>query len=247
MLMPVSLQRVRYLLLQVRKADDPMRRQEVRCFARALECAESQFEVVDLIAGVPADELLARADVVLLGGSGDFSVAGGGSWLPAALVAMQKLCDGSIPTFASCWGFQALSKALGGEVVTDQTRAELGTVGVRLTAAGLRDPVFASLGPQFDAQMGHQDIVTRLPRDARLLASSDRVENQAFCLPGKPIYATQFHPELDQAALIERVHAYPQYIRRIAGTSVDDFIKQSCRETPQSNQLLKRFVAHVLA
>ena len=78
----------------------------------------------------------------------------------------------SKPTFASCWGFQALAKALGGSVVSDITRAELGTCELQLTQAGQRDPVFRQLGASFYAQVGHHDTVDVLPADAVPLARS---------------------------------------------------------------------------
>ena len=184
--------------------------------------------------------------MVLLGGSGDYSVAQGGDWLPAALEAMRELHDGNKPTFASCWGFQAMARALGGAVVTDISRAELGTHALRLTAAGKHDPVFGPLGDVFLAQMGHQDIVIELPAGAMLLASTDRVANQAFCFPGKPIYCTQFHPELRRDDLLLRLDAYPQYVQCIAGITVEEFAA-CCRDTPESEALLRRFVQHVLA
>jgi GMP synthase (glutamine-hydrolysing) len=239
-------QSVRFLLLQARDADDPMRAQEVRCFARALKCRPAQIATYDLLSGVPTRAQLDQADIVLLGGSGDYSVAEGGPWLPRALAAMQELYDWSKPTFASCWGFQALAKALGGEVVTDLSRAELGTHTVHLTPAGERDPLFAPLGKTFRAHMGHQDIVEQLPPNAVRLGSTAAVENQAFTFPGKPIYCTQFHPELNRAAVCQRVQAYPQYIERIAHTSLPAFLA-SCEDTPQAEALLPRFVEHVLA
>jgi hypothetical protein len=38
--------------------------------------------------------------------------------------------------------------------------------------------------------------------------------------------------------------AYPEYVERIAGMTVDVF-KASSRETPEANQLLRKFVALV--
>lgn len=239
--------RVRYLLLQSRKAADPMRSQEVRCFARTLLCDSiEQIQTHDLIGSPPSPGQLAKADIVLLGGSGDFSVAEGGPWIAAALEAMQTLYETSKPTFASCWGFQAMAKALGGEVETDLARAELGTLPVRLTHAGLHDPVFGPLGETFDAPMGHQDHVTRLPSNATLLAYTPCAPHQAFCFPEKPIYCTQFHPELNRQAILERVRAYPQYVERIAGMSIDEFC-QLCHDTPHCEEILPRFVRQVLA
>jgi GMP synthase (glutamine-hydrolysing) len=234
----------KFLLLQARNADDPMLTQEVSCFAKALQCGESQIDTFDLISGCPSIDHFRPYDIVLLGGSGDYSVAEGGDWLPPALEAMRELYDLSKPTFASCWGFQAMAKALGGEVVTDMSRAELGTVEVFLTEEGKKDSLFGPLGDHFLAPMGHQDCVTRLPDDAILLASSEKVENQAFKIKDKPIYCTQFHPELDREALIERVTTYPQYVLSISGSSLREFTK-SIRQTDECYRLLNRMSGSV--
>ena len=186
-----------------------MREHEVSCFSRALGTENGRLQIFDLLSGAPDQALLDSVDVVLIGGSGDYSVARGGPWLPAALDTMVGLHGSSKPTFASCWGFQALARALGGEVITDREQAEVGTVWLELTPEGERDPVFGSIGPRFPVQIGHEDIVTSLPDGAVLLASSETIENEAFCFPDKPIYATQFHPELNRDGLIERVARYP--------------------------------------
>ncbi len=233
------------MLLQVRNADDPMRHHEIECFADKLNCPEQNILVHDLISGPPSARLLAQVDATLVGGSGDYSVVAGGKWLEPALECFRELHADSKPTFASCWGFQAFSRALGGEVVTDIIRAELGTNNMLLTEAGRADPVFGPLGTPFLAQIGHQDIVDRLPVGAVRLVSSSRVENEAFVFPGKPIYGTQFHPELEREDLIRRVIAYPEYIEKISGMEMVAFTR-TLSETPETAQLLTRFVQHVL-
>jgi GMP synthase (glutamine-hydrolysing) len=235
---------LRYLLLQVRNPGDAMRAQEVRCFARMLECDASAIEVFDLLSGAPPRAALDAADMCLLGGSGQYSVAGEGQWLDRALDSMRELHRLAKPTFASCWGFQAMAQAMGGRCIHDPASAELGTIELRLTEAGRRDPLFGQLPPRFASQAGHEDRVVELPHDAVLLASSDRVREQAICFADKPIYCTQFHPELDRATLVERAKAYPEYIRRIAGVPIDEFVNL-CRDTPEANTLLRRFVALV--
>ncbi len=231
----------RYLLLQTRNADDAMRQQEVCCFAQVLGCKPGDVSVVDFLARGPSPAELDRADVVLLGGSGHYSAAGEGEWPERALDALRELHHAAKPTFASCWGFQAMARALGGRCIYDPQHAELGTVELQLTAAGRTDPLFSSLPPTFGGQAGHEDHVVDLPPDAILLASSARVENQAFRFVGKPIYCTQFHPELDRDALRERARAYPEYVERIAAMSYENFLA-SCRETPEASDLLRRFV-----
>ena len=237
---------LRYLLLQARDLDDPMRPQEVGCFTRALQCAPEQIRPFDLLNGRPSHRQWDAVDMVLLGGSGDYSVAQGGPWLERVLDTMRDLHARSKPTFASCWGFQAMTKALGGDVVTDLARAELGTLKLRLTEAGEHDPLFGVLGPTPLVHMGHQDIVDRLPADAVLLASTDRVENQAFRFAGKPIYCTQFHPELTVKGMTERLQAYPEYVAKIAGMPLEAFL-QTLAETPETNALLRRFVQQVFS
>ena len=241
-------ERLRYMLLQVRNHDDPMAGHEVECFARALRCKPAQIREFDLLSGVPTAADLNRVDVVLLGGSGDYSVSKGGSWMPRALEAMRTLHETSKPTFASCWGFQAMTEALGGRVVADADRAEVGTHAVSLTDPGREDPLFGPLaeaGESFPAQMGHQDVVDRLPDGAVLLAASE-LANQAFHFPGKPIYCTQFHPELDRATLLDRLRKYPSYIERITGMAYGDFVEKCTRESPHTDALLPRYVKLVM-
>jgi GMP synthase (glutamine-hydrolysing) len=230
----------RFLLLQVRNPDDRMRDHEVRCFARCFGCPAESIGVFDLLRGAPSAAVLASADIVLLGGSGDYSVARGGPWLPAALEAMVDLYETRKPTFASCWGFQAMARALGGEVVTDHARAEVGTIWLELTPAGETDAVFGPLGNRFQVQIGHEDIVTALPPQATLLASSERVENEAFRLEGVPIYCTQFHPEIDKQGLIDRLKSYPSYLPLAGAASVEE-LEAITPETPHTVGILTRF------
>jgi GMP synthase (glutamine-hydrolysing) len=239
------LTKIRYLLLQTRNANDPMRSQEVRCFARMLECDLSDIDVFDLLATVLPAEKLKSAEMILLGGSGHYSVASESEWLERALDALRDIHRISKPTFASCWGFQAMARALGGRCVNDLPNAEVGTIELSLTEAGRADPLFGQLPPVFAAQAGHEDHVVQLPADAVLLASSAKVAEQAFRFAGRPIYCTQFHPELDRAAMLERLTAYPEYVARIARVPYDDFVR-NLRETPESNSLLRRFVSMFL-
>lgn len=232
---------MRFLLLQTRNPDDPMKHHEIASFARALEVHEDKISIFDLLSHSLETRHLKSVDMLLLGGSGHYSAAGDGEWLDRALDSLRLVHQEAKPTFASCWGFQAMARAMGGDVVHDLSRAEIGTHRLWLTEAGKTDPVFGPLSDVFYGQMGHEDIVTKLPPDAVLLAYSQRVENQAYCFPDRPIYCTQFHPELNCGDLLERVINYPEYIRNIAGMEPEEFT-QLIHETPQTEALLKRFV-----
>ena len=113
-----------------------------------------------------------------------------------------------------------MARAMGGRCVNDLPNAEVGTIELRLTDVGRADPLFGQLPATFLGQAGHEDHVVALPTDAVLLASWGRVAEQAFRFADRPIYCTQFHPELDRAALIQRVQAYPEYVERSAGMAV---------------------------
>jgi GMP synthase (glutamine-hydrolysing) len=231
-----AMSHARFLLLQLRDSDDPMRPQEVDAFAETLSCNASQIATADLLDGWPSAATIATADVVLLGGSGNYSATSDDPWILPLLDGLQQLAESNKPTFASCWGFQALARALGGRCIHDPAHAELGNVELLLTNAGCQDPLFGQLPPTFHGHAGHEDHVVELPPGAVLLASTEQ---------GKPIYCTQFHPELTRRRLLERVRAYPQYVEKIAGVPYAEFERTSC-ETPEANSLLGRFVAMVI-
>ncbi len=222
-----------------------MRHHEVASFARALETTEDRMSIFDLLNHPLEPRHFQSIDMVLLGGSGHYSAAGDGVWLDRALDSLRLIYDSATPTFASCWGFQAMARAMGGEVVHDLNRAEIGTLSLTLTKEGEQDPVFGPLGKTFAGQMGHEDVVTKLPPDAVRLASSHLVENQAYCFTDRPIYCTQFHPELNCGDLLQRVLHYPEYIRKIAGMEPEQFV-ELIHETPDTEALLTRFVNRFL-
>ena len=237
--------KARLLLLQIRNPGDPMRQQEIKCFASALGVDAAQIEPWDLLSGRPGLRFINRFDAIFIGGSGDYSVTRFSGWLDASMELMREIVAEGKPTFASCWGFQAMAKAHNGQVNTDLSRAEIGTHELRLTEEGHRDPLFDDLGSRFCAQMGHEDCVDQLPHNAVLLASSDIVKNQAYRIREKPIWCTQFHPELKRKELLQRVLQYPAYIENIAGIPAERF-GELIHDAPETERLLGRFLDLVL-
>lgn len=218
---------------------------EVSSFERALAPLQSVIEVFDLLGGTLRRRDLDRVDLVLLGGSGAYSAAIGGPWFASALDSLRAVHASGVPSFASCWGFQAMAVAMGGRVVQDRSRAEVGTHRVFLTAEARRDPVFGSLPPSFAAQMGHEDLVEELPPRTTLLASSDAVVNQAYRFEDAPIYCTQFHPELDSAGILARLSTYPRYAAEVVGASFQEILDR-VEDTPVANRLVRLFVEHAV-
>ena len=234
-------EKLRFLLFQIRDSDDPMRPQEIGAFSRALGCDPSRITGWEILKSLPSRETLDAHDMVLIGGAGRYSATSPDPWIEPILEEMRELCARKKPTFASCWGFQAMARAMGGTVENDLDNAELGTLSMRLTEAGKADPVFGPLGDTFLGQSGHEDHVIELPPDAVRLASSDRVPNEAYRMDGLPVYCTQFHPELSEEDLVGRLVAYPEYVERIAKMPADEFFAL-IGDTPETRKLLPRFV-----
>jgi GMP synthase (glutamine-hydrolysing) len=123
---------------------------------------------------------------------------------------LDRLLDAVIgadfPFLGACYGVGALGRHQGG-VLDRRYPEDVGTVRIRLTAAGRSDPLLAELPEEFDAFTGHKEAVSELPGRAVLLASSADCPVQAFRV-GANVYATQFHPELDVAGLCTRIDVY---------------------------------------
>ena len=126
--------------------------------------------------------------------------------------------------------------------LVDRTYGEpIGAVPITLTDQGAEDPLLGVLPPTFDAFLGHKEAVHTLPRGAVLLASSATCPVQAFRL-GSRVYATQFHPELDNDGLVTRIEVYRHYgYFEPAGASALIDSARAARVT-EPPRLLARFV-----
>jgi GMP synthase (glutamine-hydrolysing) len=197
-----------FCLVQIRNSDDPVKAHELDCFIRRLEVAPHQVESIDVFTDPLDGRIYDRYDAVLIGGSGEYSVLDDVPPIRRFLEFAGETATRGFPTFGSCFGFQAMSLALGGEVVHDVERAEVGTFEVGLTAQAEFDALFSDLPERFAAQQGHKDHVVRLPDLAHHLANSERSEYQAARFGDAPVWATQFHPELTLEDNRRRVYEY---------------------------------------
>lgn len=210
---PSALRSVRLLLVQARNTAD-MERQEQECFLERCHLQSDQITSVNVVREPLRDELLDEVDALMIGGAGEYSAMDNPAWMPSLLRLVRVATDRALPTFGSCWGHQVIARALGGEVIHDSERAELGCGTVQLTRAGTQDELFSRFPHHFKANMGHHDRVTVLPPDAIELAFNESQRNQAFRIADKPVYGTQFHSELSAQRERERLIAYRDYYRK---------------------------------
>jgi GMP synthase (glutamine-hydrolysing) len=154
-----------------------------------------------------------------------------------------QLADRGFPTFASCFGFQGLVLALGGQIIHDDDNAEVGSFDLKPTKAAATDPIFKSLPAQFVAQQGHKDRASTLPSGVVNLASSARCPFQAIRVADSPVYATQFHPELTDVGNQKRFSRYFDMYSKAFGHSQAQSMLDAFRPSPEANTLLRDFVS----
>lgn len=237
---------IRFALLQARTPGDPARDEEHAAFAARIGVPVEQLRPIDIFTRTLDDRIFDEHDVLLVGGSGEYSVLDDEPHIKDFISFLGTAADRGFPTFASCFGFQALVVALGGEVIADQPHAEVGSYTLQRTPQAADDPVFSVLPEQFIAQLGHKDRAARMPDAVVNLAHSERCPYQALRVQGKPVYATQFHPELTWRDNRKRFERYMSIYGKLFGEAEAIARLESHTPGPEANLLLQRFVEHVV-
>ncbi|WP_425491567.1 glutamine-hydrolyzing GMP synthase [Kineococcus aurantiacus] len=161
--------------------------QYAQLIARRVREADTFSEIVP--STMPVAEMLAKdpSAVILSGGPSSVYAEGAPQVDPA-------LFEAGVPVLGICYGFQAMAKALGGEVAQTGQREYGGT------AADLPDPASSTLlRDQPAAQsvwMSHGDSVARAPEGFRVTASTPGTPVAAFEDDERALYGVQWHPEV---------------------------------------------------
>jgi GMP synthase (glutamine-hydrolysing) len=103
------------------------------------------------------------------------------------------LFGGGVPTFGICYGFQAMARALGGEVRRTGL-SEFGETALRVLEP--RSTLFAGLPTAQSVWMSHGDAVWSAPPGFTVTAESDGAHVAAFEHPDRGLAGVQFHPEV---------------------------------------------------
>ncbi len=167
-------------------------------------------DVREMFAGdtVPAD-LSDHAGLLVLGGAMGALQDEAAPWLPAVRALLQEAARAEVPTLGVCLGAQLIAVALGGRVEVGADGPEIGAQLIAKRAVSATDPLFGPLPITPDVIQWHYDVVTRLPGNAVLLASSPVYELQAFRV-GRLCWAVQPH-----------IETTPEIVRRWAADDED--------------------------
>lgn len=226
------------LLLQFRPP--PTAEHEVKCLKRAMGLKRGELEVVNVTQGdlLPKLKDLGKYKALILGASSDYYIS---SWSRdtrdkclKAKPIVEYFVRHDKPTLGICFGHQLLALFLGGKVSRDDKQAEGGVVDIYLKNNS--HILFEGLPKKFAIASGHKDSVTKLPKGAKLLASSKATKNSVLQIKNN-IFGIQQHPELDLDGLLWRLSLFPEYMR---GRSIEE-VRKEFRPMPYAARVLANF------
>lgn len=233
------------LLIQIRDKPE-VREEEHNSFCEFSGLRPDQIDIFNVFDQPHfPDHIVDGYDGVFVGGASEANVLEPERFpfVDNSIELMRYCIDQSIPVFASCFGYQLAVLALHGNIVSDDKDFEMGTLPIQLSAAARQDPLYCDTPSPFMAVSVHRQRAVANPDNCIELAFTD-VCSHSFKVIDKPFWAFQFHPEVDRRILIERLTVFKsQY------TDGDDHLSEvlnSAVETPESNDLLKKFVERVL-
>ena len=103
------------------------------------------------------------------------------------------LFDLGIPILGICYGMQLIAHSIGG-TVSPCTISEYGRIELTIDNSS---PIFKGLETAQIGLMSHTDQVTALPAGFRAIAHTADCANAAISDEKRKLYATQFHPEVE--------------------------------------------------
>ncbi|MBL8709479.1 MAG: type 1 glutamine amidotransferase [Rhodospirillaceae bacterium] len=206
------------------------------------------YDAVELDAGERIPSLDGYDALWVMGGPMDVWEEDQHPWLVAEKQAIREaVWQRKMPYFGLCFGHQLLACALDG-AVGKMAAPEVGILDVDLTEAGRRDPLMQGLAPRQQALQWHGAEVTKLPRDAVVLASSPLCAVQAMRV-GDNAYGLQYHVELTDRTVTEwgEVPAYAKSLDATFGAgALPRLEKEAAALMPQFNaaarQLYENFM-----
>jgi len=152
---------------------------------------------------VPSREELKAADGVVISGSVLSVYQENLPWMEELQQLIRAALAEHVPMLGICFGHQAISQALGGNVALGKDGKEAGVIRVSRSEKEYQDPLFDQVPHEFHASSVHADAVVRLPQtpgfEVRVLAAS-RKYIQSLAI-GDNVRTAQFHPEFDTRTL----------------------------------------------
>ncbi|WP_297666578.1 glutamine-hydrolyzing GMP synthase, partial [uncultured Corynebacterium sp.] len=137
---------------------------------------------------MPADEVAAKNPAALILSGGPSSV-----YADDAPSLQPGLLELGVPVFGICYGFQAMTQAMGGTVAKTGLR-EYGRTELQIQPeAGV---LHGGMGDSQQVWMSHGDSVSEAPEGFTVTARTEGAPVAAFECPEKRMAGVQYHPEV---------------------------------------------------
>lgn len=136
---------------------------------------------------------------------------------------------GRLPVLGICYGAQYMAHFYGGEVAPSNTR-EYGRANL-----GFIDHdciLFNEIKTHTQVWMSHGDTIVRLPKNYKVIASTEDVNYAAYKIDGEQTWAIQFHPEVYHTT--EGIQLLNNFVSQICGCAQDwtpvSFVETTVKE-----------------
>ena len=236
---------LKILLLQIRDNRN-VRIEEHQSFANFSKIELHQIEVLNVF-DTPSfkPNQIDNYDALYVGGASEANVLEPDKYpfVKNCIELLRYAAEISKPTFASCFGFQLAVLAFGGIILNKDKDYEMGTVKISLTDKAKSDLIYQGIQDRFPAVSVHRQYASTIPEPLETLAYTGQCVH-SFKYKNKPLWAFQFHPEVDRETLVKRLTIFSRHYT----DNVEHLneVLSSAVETPESNILLGNFVERVL-
>lgn len=137
-----------------------------------------------------------------------------------------------IPVLGICYGHQLIAHMEKGRVAYGK-KGEYGTTKLEVNE---KNKILSGLGRTEKVWMNHRDVVEKLPKDFKTLASTPSSKIAAYANNRRKIYGVQFHPEVTHTTHGNRIlkNFALEICKASRQWSTADFISQSIKEAKES-------------
>lgn len=144
--------------------------------------------------GIYAEVAPSETPVALLRDRKGVIISGGPASVydPESPAIDPALLTSGIPVLGICYGQQLMAYALGGRV----EKGDRGEYGLAQLDILHSNAILTGIDGRQQVWMSHRDVVSQVPRDFEVLASTETCAIAAMSSPARRLFAVQFHPEV---------------------------------------------------
>lgn len=133
-----------------------------------------------------------------------------------------------IPVLGICYGGQLMAQSFGGKVTRAQAR-EYGRINLDILN---KEGIFKDINEDILCWMSHTDFIEELPVGFKVTAKTESCPVAAMKSEDKPLYAVQFHPEVEHTERGRDI--INNFIYEVCGAEADwnmgDFVEESIKQ-----------------